>query len=235
MKISILTLFPDNFTPLFDSSILKRAQEQGLVTIMTYDLRQWAVDKNGTVDDPPFGGGADMVMRPEPFYEGVDTVLKSDFNVAIDPHIILLTPQGQPFRQKEALRLSHETHLILLCGHYEGVDERVRNLADEEISLGDFVLTGGEIPAMAVVDAVVRLLPGALGNEKGTVEESFSLKDDEGNLLLEYPQYTRPREYRGLSVPDVLLSGNHAKIKKWRQEQSFQRTQTRRPDLTLKS
>ena len=235
MKISILTLFPDNFTPLFDSSILKRAQEQGLVTIMTYDLRQWAVDKNGTVDDPPFGGGAGMVMRPEPFYEGVDTVLKSDFNVAIDPHIILLTPQGQPFRQKEALRLSHETHLILLCGHYEGVDERVRNLADEEISLGDFVLTGGEIPAMAVVDAVVRLLPGALGNEKGTVEESFSLKDDEGNLLLEYPQYTRPREYRGLSVPDVLLSGNHAKIKKWRQEQSFQRTQTRRPDLTLKS
>src|SRR3990167_8441444 len=177
MKISILTLFPDNFTPLFDSSILKRAQEQGLVTIMTYDLRQWAVDKNGTVDDPPFGGGAGMVMRPEPFYEGVDTVLKSDFNVAIDPHIILLTPQGQPFRQKEALRLSHETHLILLCGHYEGVDERVRNLAD----------------------AVVRLLPGALGNEKGTVEESFSLKDDEGNLLLEYPQYTRPREYRGLS------------------------------------
>lgn len=229
MKITVLTLFPEIFSAVLDTSILKRAQEQNLVTFALINLRDFAVDKYGTVDEPPFGGGAGMVMRPEPFFEAVDEVKREAIN---PPYTILMTPQGHTFQQNNAARLSQHQHLLFLCGHYEGVDERVRTLAEEEISLGDFVLTGGEIPALAVIDAVVRLRPGVLGNADATKEESFTLKNDTGQPLLEYPQYTRPREYRGMSVPEVLLSGHHENIEKWRREESNKRTKTRRPDLS---
>ena len=222
MKIDVITLFPEMFASPLNSSLLKKAQDKGVFTFKAHQLRDWAIDKHGTVDSPPFGGGAGMVLRVEPF----DNALRQ-----LDPnhtaHRILMTPQGAPFKQARARELSAERkHLIFLCGHYEGFDERIReHLIDEEISLGDFVLTGGEIPAMAVIEATVRLLPGVVGREESLADESHS----EG--LLEYPHYTRPEVYNDWGVPDILLSGHHANIEKWRREQSLDRTKQRRPDL----
>jgi tRNA (guanine37-N1)-methyltransferase len=217
MKIDIITLFPKLFDSVFSESLIARAQKQSIVEINLVNLRNFSQDKYGSVDDKPFGGGPGMVMK----VDVVDRALKS----LNSGHKILLTPQGQPFKQALAQKLSKQNHLILLCGHYEGYDERIRSLVDEEISIGDYVLTGGEIPAMVIVDTVVRLLPGVVGKVDSLTEESFSQNS------LEYPQYTRPEDYQGKKVPPVLLSGNHAEIKKWRQEQSKLRTYTRRPDL----
>ena len=221
MKIDVITLFPDMFAGPLNESLLKRAQEKQRFTLHVHQLRDWAVNDYGTVDLPPFGGGAGMVLMVEPF----DRALQQ-----LDPnhqaHRILMTPQGQPFTQSKARELSNREHLILLCGHYEGFDERIReHLVDEEISIGDFVLTGGEIPAMAVIDATVRLLPGVVGKEASIADESFS----EG--LLEYPHYTRPEEYNGWRVPEVLLSGHHQNIEKWRRQQALERTKKRRLDI----
>lgn len=217
MRIDIITLFPKLFESVFSESLISRAQKQKIAAIKIHNLRDWATDKYKTVDDKPFGGGPGMVLK----VDVVDRALKS----LGSGYKILLTPQGKVFRQPLAQQLSKKDHLILICGHYEGFDERIRDLVDEEISIGDYVLTGGEIPAMVIVDAVVRLLPGVIGKEASLAEESFSQN------LLEYPQYTRPEEYQGKKVPPVLLSGNHAEIKKWRAEQSKLRTKKRRPDL----
>lgn len=219
MRVDIVTIFPEMFKGPFEESILKRAQEKGLVEIKIHDLRDWATDAHKTVDDRPYGGGAGMVMRVDVIARAI-TQLKTQ-----NSKIILLTPQGQKFNQAKAQELAKQEHLILIAGHYEGVDERVRSLVDEEISIGDYVLTGGELPAMVVVDAVVRLIPGVLGKEESLSEESFNQD------LLEYPQYTRPEEFKGTKAPEVLLSGNHAEIAKWRQGQSVKRTRARRPDL----
>ena len=220
MKIDIITIFPDYYQGPLTTSILKRAQDQGHVQIDLHDLRQWTTDRHRTVDDRPYGGGAGMLMRAEPLFKAVDSLRQACSKV------ILLTPQGALFSQKKAEALTSCTHLIMICGHYEGVDERVREqLIDAEISVGDYVLTNGNLAALIVTDVVVRLLPGVLGSDESAVDESFS----EG--LLEYPQYTRPEEFRGMRVPEILLSGNHEKIAEWRREQSLQRTRERRPDL----
>ena len=220
MRLDIITIFPAVFHGPFAESIVKRAQEQGLVRINLINLRQFTSDKHQTVDDRPYGGGPGMVMKPEPLFAAVESVRQADSRV------ILLTPQGVPFRQAKARELALRPHLILICGHYEGVDERVRlDLVAEEISIGDYVLTNGNLPAMVVVDAVVRLLPGALGCAESADEESFS------ENLLEYPQYTRPEVFRGRAVPEVLRSGNHRAIAVWRRQQAIERTRQRRPDL----
>ena len=227
MRIDILTIFPEMFAGPFDQSIIKRAKDKKLVTIKIHNLRDWTRDKHKTVDDKPFGGGAGMVMK----VDVVDSALRSLKRKKNPPaggekrKIILLTPQGKNFNQLLAQKLSKQQHLILICGHYEGFDERIRCLVDEEISIGDYILTGGEIPAMTIVDAVVRLIPGVIEAES-LHEESFS------SGLLEYPQYTRPEIYKKMKVPAVLLSGNHEKINKWRQEKAKKRTLSRRPDLT---
>ena len=219
-RFHILTLFPDMFLGYFGASILARAKAAGVVDIRLHDLREYTSDKHRTVDDRPFGGGPGMVLKPEPIFTAVEDIATPE------THVILLAPSGQPYRQKDAQRLSESPkELLLICGNYEGFDERVRTLAHEEISLGDFVLTCGALPAMAIVDSVTRLLPGALGDEESPVEESFS------ENLLEYPHYTRPASFRGMDTPEVLLSGNHAAIAQWRREQSLERTQRRRPDL----
>ncbi len=208
------------FVGPFDESIVKRATESGLLELQLVDLREFATDRHRTVDDTPYGGGPGMVMKPGPLFAAVESLRQADTRV------ILLTPQGRLFSQGVASELSQLRHLVLVCGHYEGVDERVReHLVDDEVSVGDYVLTGGEIPAMVVVDAVTRLLPGALGAPESTLEESHS------SGLLEYPQYTRPAEFRGWRVPDVLLGGNHGEIARWRREQAVDRTRLRRPDL----
>ena len=217
MKIDIITLFPKLFDSVFSESLIFRAQTKKIAAITIHNLRDWAIDKYKTVDDKPFGGGPGMGMK----VDVVDRTLQS----LPGGYKILLTPQGKVFNQSLAQKLSQEKQLILICGHYEGYDERIRQLADEEISIGDYVLTGGEIPAMVIVDAVVRLLHGTLGKEESLKEESFSAGQ------LEYPHYTRPEKYKGKKVPPVLLSGNHAEIKKWRAEQSKLRTSSRRPDL----
>lgn len=221
MRIDVITLFPDMFSGPMGESLLKKAQDNGLFELHLHQLRQWAIDQHGTVDSPPFGGGAGMVLRVEPF----DKALQE-----LDPHHqalrILMTPQGQPFKQTAAQELSTKEHLIFLCGHYEGFDERIRqHLVDLELSIGDFVLTGGEIPAMAIIDATVRLIPGVVGKQLSLDDESFS------DGLLEYPQYTRPEVYNGWPTPEVLLSGHHANINQWRRDQAQQRTTQRRPDL----
>ena len=222
MRIDILTLFPKMFAGPFEESMIKRAQEKGLVEIKIHDLRDWAEDERGTVDDKPYGGGPGMVMMVEPIYKAVQE-LKRD-----NSKVLLMTPQGKVFKQEIARELAKLEHIILIAGHYEGFDERVRSLVDEEISVGDYVLTGGELPAIVVVDTVVRLIPGVLGKEESLEEESFSPSTGSG---LEYPQYTRPEDWRGKKVPEILLSGNHAEIAKWRKEQSAKRTRERRPDL----
>lgn len=223
MRIDILTLFPEMFRGPFDASILKRAQERGLVSVHIHNIRDYTRDKHHVTDDYPYGGGAGMVMKPEPFFEAMEAVMAQSEEPA---PIILLTPQGRQLTQRVVDELASYPRLVLLCGHYEGVDERVReHLATDEISIGDYVLTGGELPAMVLVDAVVRRIPGVLGSQEATEDDSFT------SGLLQYPQYTRPAEYRGWQVPEMLLSGNHAQIAKWRRDQALLRTARRRPDL----
>jgi tRNA (guanine37-N1)-methyltransferase len=227
LRIDILTLFPGMFAPLKES-IIKRAGEKGIVDINVINIRDFAFNKHRMVDDLVYGGGAGMVMKPEPIYEAVQHI-KSSAAKAMPPRIIITSPQGEIFSQKKAWELSKEEHLIFICGHYEGIDDRVRVLFQgEELSIGDFVLTGGELPSMVIVDAVVRLLPGVLGDEVSAEEESFS------DGLLEYPHYTRPAEFQGLKVPDVLLSGNHEEIRIWRRKQSLLKTWKNRPNFWFK-
>ncbi|AUS88991.1 tRNA (guanosine(37)-N1)-methyltransferase TrmD [Lysinibacillus capsici] len=221
MNIHVLSLFPDMFSGVFGASILKKAQEKGAVNLEVTDIRTFSGNKHNQVDDYPYGGGAGMVLKPEPMFSAVEAITAGK-----QPRIILMCPQGERFTQKKAEELAQETELVFLCGHYEGYDERIRqHLVTDEISIGDFVLTGGELGAMTVIDSVVRLLPGVLGQEDSHIQDSFSTG------LLEHPHYTRPAEFRGMKVPDVLLSGNHAKIEQWREEQSLKRTFERRPDL----
>lgn len=223
MRIDVLTLFPEALEPFFASSIIGRAMAAGIVSIQCTDIRDFAGNRHQKVDDRPFGGGPGMVMLCQPVFDAVEQVEAKDPAPATR---ILLTPQGEPFSQKIAHELAALPRLLMVCGHYEGFDERIREgLRPREISIGDFVLSGGEPAAMVVVDAVVRLLPGALGDEESTEDESFSAG------LLEYPQYTRPREYRGMTVPEILLSGDHARIERWRVAESLRRTRERRPDL----
>jgi tRNA (guanine37-N1)-methyltransferase len=224
MQIDIITIFPRMFEPVLNESIIKRAQNKGKVRILIHDLRDYSSDKHRKVDDRPFGGGSGMIMRPEPIFNAVEDI-KSKVKTQ-KSKVILLCPQGKKLNQKIAKELIKYKHLILICGHYEGIDERVRQyLADEEISVGDYVLTGGEIPAMVLVDCLVRLLPGVLGDKNSLNFESF-----EGSLL-EYPQYTRPAKFRNMYVPQILLSGDRKKIETWRKRQAIKRTGQRRPDL----
>lgn len=223
MKIDVLTLFPEMFTGVFNSSILGKAQEKGIVTLNAINFRQYATNKHNTVDDYPYGGGGGMVLKPEPVFAAVEDLTKQ---LTEKPRVILMCPQGERYTQQKAEELSKASHLIFVCGHYEGYDERIRQyLVTDEISVGDYVLTGGELPAMTVIDSVVRLLPGTLGNETSAVTDSYSTG------LLEYPHYTRPAIFREWSVPDELLSGHHKRIEQWRREQSLLRTLQRRPDL----
>jgi tRNA (guanine37-N1)-methyltransferase len=227
VRIDIFTLFPEMFTGPLDSSILKRAALQNRVNVNIHNIRDYTHDRHNTADDYAYGGGAGMVLKPEPVFEAVENV-KSEVreNTATDAHVILLTPQGRLFNQQVAYELAQKKWLMFICGHYEGVDDRIsKHLVDDEISIGDYVLTGGELPAMVVFDAVVRLLPGVLGSEESLLHESHT------GGLIEYPQYTRPEVYREWKVPEVLLSGNHAEIARWRREQSIRRTIERRPDL----
>lgn len=220
MRFTVLTIFPEMFTPLKES-IIKRAQEANLIQIKLVDFRDYALSKHKNVDDVPYGGGSGMVLKPEPIYRAVNDLELNKGN----RKVILLTPQGKVFTQKKAIELASYDEIVMLCGHYEGFDERIRSLADEEISIGDYVLTGGELAAMVVIDAVARLVPGVLGKENSAEEDSHR----EG--LLEYPQYTRPPDYEGQEVPEVLLSGHHARIQAWRRKESLRRTFLRRPDL----
>ena len=230
MRIDIITIFPGMFGPVLNESMVKRAQQKGKVTINIVDLRKYSLDKHHKVDDRPFGGGSGMVMAAQPIFDAVKDIksqgTRHTSQTKKKAKVILLCPQGKTFKQAMAKKLSKEKHLIFICGHYEGIDERVRQgLADEEISIGDYVLTGGELPAMVVTDAVVRLIPGVLGDKNSLNFESF-----EGNLL-EYPQYTRPMNFREMLVPEVLLCGDHKKIASWRKAQALKRTKARRPDL----
>jgi tRNA (guanine37-N1)-methyltransferase len=223
MKIDVLSLFPDMFSGVFGQSILKKAQEKSAVQFQVLDFRHFSTNKHRNVDDYPYGGGAGMVLTPQPLFDAVNALTKETLE---KPRIILLCPQGERFSQKKAEELSKEKHLIFLCGHYEGYDERIRkHLITDEISIGDYVLTGGELGAMVVIDAVTRLLPGVLGKEESHLQDSFSTG------LLEHPQYTRPADFRGMKVPDVLMSGNHKNIEEWRKKESLRRTFERRPDL----
>jgi len=227
MRIDILTIFPEMFRGPFDESIIKRAREAGLVEIHVHNIRDWATDRHRTVDDYPYGGGPGMVMKPEPIFAAAEAVLAMD--VRRGP-LVLLTPIGRLFSQQVAEELARQERLLLICGRYEGFDARVHHyLATDEISIGDYVLSGGELPAMVVVDAVVRLLPGALGDPESAHQESFA------QGLLEYPHYTRPAEFRGWRVPDILLSGNHQEIARWRRRQSILLTARRRPDLLARA
>jgi len=220
MKVDVLTLFPAMFAGPLDESIIKRARQTGVLDLKIHNLRDYAHDRHKTVDDRPFGGGPGMLLKPEPIFDAVEK-LKRD-----GTRVVLLSPAGRKFDQVIARELAQVEHLLLVTGHYEGFDERVRHaLADDELSIGDYVLTNGALPAMVVIDTVTRLLPGALGDDTSAHEESFT------RGLLEYPQYTRPAEFRGMKVPDVLVSGNHAEIAKWREAQSQSRTRERRPDL----
>ncbi|MBT2581918.1 tRNA (guanosine(37)-N1)-methyltransferase TrmD [Planococcus sp. ISL-109] len=224
MNIQVLSLFPPMFEGVFQHSIMKKAQEKGAVHLGVIDIREFANNKR-QVDDYPFGGGAGMVLKPEPVFNAVESLATSEKK----PRVILMCPQGERFTQQKAEELAREQELVFICGHYEGYDERIReHLVTDEISIGDFVLTGGELAAMTVIDSIVRLLPGVLGNSDSSVRDSFSTG------LLEHPHYTRPAVFRGHSVPDVLLSGNHAKIDDWREEQGLKRTLERRPDLLEK-
>ena len=220
MKIDVLTLFPGMFTGPLDESIVQRARKAGIVDLRMVNLRDFTHDRHKTVDDRPLGGGPGMLLKPEPIFEAVETLANAE------TRMILTSPAGRVLNQAIARELALEKHLLILCGSYEGVDERVREtLVDDELSIGDYVLTNGALPAMVIIDAVTRLLPGVLGDDESSQDESFS------HALLEYPHYTRPAEFRGLKVPEVLLSGHHAEIAAWRQEQAVIRTRERRPDL----
>ncbi len=226
MQFDVFTLFPGLIFPYLDESILQRARERGLVTVNVHDIRAWTEDKHHVTDEPPYGGGGGMVMKPQPIFAAVEGILGTPPACPV----ILLTPQGRPFTQKIAMELVQHAQVALLCGRYEGVDERVRtHLVTDEISIGDFVLTGGELPALALIDAISRLIPGVLGDPDGAFDDSHATG------LLEYPHYTRPPEFRGWAVPAVLLSGNHAEIYRWRREQSLLRTLRKRPDLLEKA
>jgi tRNA (guanine37-N1)-methyltransferase len=219
MKIDVLTTFPEMFVGPLDFSMVKRAREAGILDFRVVNLRDYTHDRHKTVDDRPFGGGPGMLLKPEPIFEAVE-------NLATEKtRVLMMTPGGRPFNQQLARELSQEEHVLILCGAYEGFDDRVRTLVDDEISIGDYVLTNGAMPAMMIIDAVTRLLPGVLGDEQSSADESFS------HGMLEYPHYTRPADFRGMKVPEVLLSGNHAEIEKWRREQAKKRTEERRPDL----
>ncbi len=223
MKIDVLTLFPEMFEGVFGHSILKRAAENNAVEYNVVNFRAYADNKHQTVDDYPYGGGAGMVLKPQPIFDAVADLREKSASV---PRVILLCPQGEKYTQKKAEELANLDHLIFVCGHYEGYDERIReHVVTDEISIGDFVLTGGELGAMVVIDSVVRLLPGVLGKEESHLSDSFSTG------LLEHPHYTRPADFRGMKVPDVLISGNHRLIDEWRSKESLRRTILRRPDL----
>ncbi len=225
MRIDIITIFPGMFEPILNESIIKRAQNKGKVKIYIHNLRDYSLDKHKKVDDRPFGGGSGMLMRPEPIFKAVEKIRSQGHKVRRS-QVILLCPQGKRLDQKIARQLAKYKHLILICGHYEGVDERVRQgLVDEEISIGDYILTGGELPAMVLVDSIVRLIPGVLGDKNSLNFESFECN------LLEYPQYTRPVQFKGMRAPDILLSGDHKKIETWRKEEALKRTRQIRPDL----
>ena len=219
MKIDILTLFPEMYNGFKEESIIKRAIDKGIVDVNIIDFRKYSNEPNNKVDDTPYGGGSGMVLMCDPIFRALDDI-RTD-----DSIVIMLTPDGKTYNQSTAYDLSKESHLIIICGHYEGFDERIRTLADLEISIGDYVLTGGEIPAMVLVDSITRLLPGVI-NEQSHLDDSFNDK-----YLLDYPTYTKPREFRGMEVPEVLLSGDHAKIAEWRYNESVKKTKERRPDL----
>ncbi|MEV3632729.1 tRNA (guanosine(37)-N1)-methyltransferase TrmD [Paenibacillus larvae] len=224
MKIDVLTLFPAMFEGVFTSSILGKAQEKGIVSLKSVNFRDYANNKHNTVDDYPYGGGGGMVLKPEPIFSAVEDLVPEGH--VKRPRVILMCPRGETFSQKKAEELAGEEHLIFICGHYEGYDERIReHLITDELSIGDYVLTGGELPAMVIIDSVLRLLPGVLGNEMSAVTDSFSTG------LLEHPHYTRPVNFRGWKVPELLLSGHHKNIEGWRRRQSLYRTLERRPDL----
>jgi tRNA (guanine37-N1)-methyltransferase len=224
MQFEVFTLLPEIFPPYLESSILLRARQAGLLEVRLHNIRDYTHDRHHTTDDTPYGGGGGMVMKPEPVFEAVETVLGKE--AAQRPPLILLTPQGRVFNQRVAEELSRHERIALLCGRYEGVDERIReHLVTDEISIGDYVLTGGELPALIIIDAVTRLLPGVLGDPTGAQDDSHAMG------LLEYPQYTRPPDFRGWKVPEVLLSGDHGKVEKWRREQALRRTFERRPDM----
>ena len=224
MRFDVVTIFPEIFRGVFEFGIVRRAIDAGLLDIRLHDLRDYTSDRHRQVDDRPFGGGAGMVMKPEPLFRAIESLTHGDGNAST----VLLTPQGRLFDQSVAREFATTGHIVLVCGRYEGVDERVVEAAiDDEVSIGDYVLSGGEIPAMVVVDAVTRLLPGAVGCEESIERESFA------NGLLDYPQYTRPAEYRGMKVPEVLLGGNHGEIEQWRRRKSLERTVGRRPDLLV--
>lgn len=247
MKVDVLTLFPEMFDGVFQSSILGKAAEKGIVSLNAVNFRPYSGNKHSQVDDTPYGGGGGMVLKPEAIFAAAEAVLSTpSMNSAVDvdavkdeapqstgevaekkpARVILMCPQGETFTQKKAEELAKEDHLVFICGHYEGYDERIReHLVTDELSIGDYVLTGGELPAMVIIDSVVRLLPGVLGNEMSAVTDSFSTG------LLEYPHYTRPAEFRGWKVPDILLSGHHANIEVWRREQALKRTWERRPEM----
>ena len=226
MQFEVFTLLPEVFPPYLESSILQRARQRGLIEVQVHNIRDYTLDKHHTTDDIPYGGGGGMVMKPEPVFDAVESILGSD----TDCPIILLTPQGRVFNQRIAAEFSLHEKVALICGRYEGVDERIRaHLVTDEISIGDYVLTGGELPALILIDAISRFIPDVLGDPNGAADDSHA------SGLLEYPHYTRPPEFRGWTVPDVLLSGDHAKINQWRREQSLRRTLARRPDLLNKA
>ena len=223
MLIQVLTLFPEMFTGVFESSILGKAQQKGIARLEAVNFRAYSTSKHQTVDDTPYGGGGGMVLKPEPIFAAVEDIAGQSQH---KPRVILMCPQGKTFTQQQAVEWANEQHLIFICGHYEGYDERIRDhLVTDECSIGDYVLTGGELPAMVVIDSVIRLLPGVLGNEMSARSDSFS----EG--LLEYPHFTRPQQFREWSVPDILLSGHHEQIDQWRRQQALLRTFERRPEL----
>lgn len=221
MLVSIITLFPDIFPPIFNSSILKRAQEKDKIQFEFIDLRNFGIGKHKQVDDRPYGGGAGMILRVDVLENAIENTRKKD----LKEEVILLDPKGEKYSQARAQELSKLDHIILVCGHYEGFDERIRSIVDREISIGDYVLTGGEIPAMVLVDSVTRLIPGVLKKDEAPIDESFS------NSKLEYPHYTRPEEYKGKKVPEILLSGDHKKIEEYRNKMSNEETKNKRPDL----
>jgi tRNA (guanine37-N1)-methyltransferase len=242
MLFEVFTLLPEVFPSYIDTSIIKRARERGLITVRVHNIRDYTHDKHHTTDDTPYGGGGGMVMKPDPVFEAVETVLglNAPFDYSLEEReasaqdvkipIILLTPQGRVFNQSIAEELSQHKHIVLICGRYEGIDERIReHLVTDEISIGDYVLTGGELPALMLIDAISRLLPDVLGDPTGAQDDSHSMG------LLEYPHYTRPPEFRGWKIPEVLLSGAHVKIDKWRREQALQRTFKKRPDMLEKA
>ncbi|MDN6731217.1 MAG: tRNA (guanosine(37)-N1)-methyltransferase TrmD [Atopostipes suicloacalis] len=223
MKIDLVTLFPEMFESPFDHSIIKRAQEDDFVQINTVNFREYGQGKHKVVDDTPYGGGAGMLLKPEPIFEAMDAIEKNAPDT--EKRVILMDPAGKPFDQKMAEEFSKEEHLVFICGHYEGYDERIRELVTDEVSLGDYVLTGGELAAMVMVDATVRLIPGVVGNKDSVLEDSHSTG------LLEHPHYTRPASYKEMEVPEVLRNGNHQLIEEWRHKESLRRTYLRRPDL----